>query len=74
VAKTQYCAGRLGVMGRLVSGYSLPPTAPPTSPVSWITWGARVAVTERVCSLMSCVVRPLTAAESAVMHVISGCL
>jgi len=33
----------LGVTGRLVSGYSLPPPAPSTSLVSWITLGVRVA-------------------------------
>ena len=49
----KYCAGRLGVAGRLVSGYSLPPLLPPTSPASWITWGARVGVTERDCSLIA---------------------
>jgi len=56
VAKTQYCAVVVS-RGRLVSGYSLPPTCAPG----------------RECPLISCVMRPvLTAAESAVMHIISS--
>ena len=75
VANTQYCAGVLVSRGGWYIRLQSLPAAPPTSPVSWITWGSRVAgdgarlffVRPVQCNL-------LTVAESAVMHVISGCL
>jgi len=48
---------RLGVTGRLASGYSLPPPALQPSPVSWIKWRTRAASDVRECPLNYCVMK-----------------
>jgi len=74
VATTQHCVRPLVVMGRLVSGYSLPPPTPPTLSRIVDQMARPSALGDgRECALICCVMGPvLTAAEPAVMHVISA--